>query len=116
MTEELDDMTREEFEKEREEFEDAMSSLGKEIDRNVADTKELKRESIELKRESIRRRAELDQLDEMVKYLKCTVPTLISIITLVRDYLSDDYVGPTPTVEGLCLRILELHKKGMSND
>ena len=58
----------------------------------------------------------IDQFEETVKHLKHTAPTLISIITLVKGYLSGDYVGPTPTVEELCLRILELHKKGMSNE
>ena len=109
MSEELGNMTWGEFEKEREEFEEAMSSLGKEIDRNDDEMKKLKRTTI-------RHQAKIDQFEEMVKHLKHTVPTLISIITLVKDYLSDDYVGPTPTVEGLCLSILELHKKGMSND
>ena len=109
MSEELGDMTWEEFENEREKFEKAMSSLVEEIERNEARVKELERESI-------RSRAELDQLEQRVKHLKQTIPTLSSIITLVKDHLMDDYVGPTPTVEGWCLRILELYKRGDSND
>ena len=58
----------------------------------------------------------LEDLEARVKKEKVSYKALQSIIYLVNGLLSGNYVGPTPTVEGLCLRILELYKRGDSND
>jgi len=58
----------------------------------------------------------LEDLEARVKKEKVSYKALQSIIDLVNSLLSGDYVGPTPTVEGLCLRILELYKRRNGND
>ena len=97
-------------------IEDSMYYLDKGLKSRMARVVESKR-IMENQQEQLDYQSQLlEDLEARVKKEKVSYKVLQYIIDLVNGILSGNYIGPTPTIEGLCLRILELNKKGDSSD